>query len=159
MSSVVDSGTQVGESVEGSAAEKGGRVQLGIDRVDLGRSDISVGSVEFQVDPHGRFRHVKTIAGHHDGAGLSGGGSDLSTLGREDVLANTLCLGKVVSLILGGDVERRILGERGENLDQLLALQWHRLALLGSGAEGSCSDGIFDADHLRSLVVEFPVSH
>lgn len=33
-------------------------MQLGVDRVDLGRSGISVGSVECQVDPHGRFRHV-----------------------------------------------------------------------------------------------------
>lgn len=156
---VLDARTQVRELCHGSAAEESGCVELSADRVDLGRSNILGGRAELEVDLQVGAAGVEEVSREHNSTGLRSGSGELTLLGREEVLADGLCLGETIALVLGADIKGGVLGHGGENLDHVEAIKGQSSALLLTVLGSHGTDAIFDVSHVRRLVVALPETH
>jgi len=156
---VLDARTQVRELRHGSAAEESGCVELSANGVDLGRCNILRGRAELEVDLQVGTAGVEEVSGEHDGTGLRSRSGELTLLGREEVLADRLCLGEAVALILGADIKRGILGHGRENLDHVEAIKGQSSTLLLTVLGSHGTNAILDVSHVRRLIVALPESH
>ena len=156
---MLDARTQVRELCHGSAAEESGCVELSANRVDLGRSNILGGRAELEVDLQVGTAGVEEVSREHNGTGLRSRSGELTLLGREEVLADGLCLGETVALVLGADIKRGVLGHGRENLDHVEAVKGQSSALLLTVLGSHGTDAIFDVSHVRRLVVALPEAH
>ncbi|KAI6759720.1 hypothetical protein HG530_010400 [Fusarium avenaceum] len=143
----------------GSAAEEGRRLKLGADGVDLWGSNILGGGLELEVDSQVGAAGVEEVSREHDSTGLRSRGGQLALLGGEEVLADGLCLGETVTLVLGTDLERSILGDCGENLDHVEAIKRCSSTLNGGVVCGNSADAILNMSCVGGLVVALPETH
>lgn len=145
--------------VSGSSAKEGGGNQLGVDRVDLGRSRFDRIGGELEVHARRGEGSLVAVGRQHDGTRLCAGGSQLASLGREQVLADRLGLGHGIALVAEGNVERSIFGGSRKYLDHVVALEALISVGVGGRNDSSSLDGVLNVRHLRCLVIGSPVAH
>jgi hypothetical protein len=134
-------------------------VKLSANGVDLWRSNVLGGRLELEVYSQVGTAGVEEVAREHDSTGLRSRSGQLSLLGREEVLANRLCLGETVALVLGADFERSILGNCGENLDHVETIKRCSSALNRGVVSGNSADAILDMSCVGGLIVALPEAH
>lgn len=156
---VASAAAEVGKMVHSTATKEGGYLELGRYRVDLGGSRVRRVGDKLEVHARGASRSFAAIGGEHHSPGLCSVGRQLTSLGREDALANGLGLGELVALVTEADIDGSLLGCGGENLQNVVGNhELERLLKALDVAKGADLDGVLNFSHVRGHVVVLPTA-